>query len=167
MTGNVQVVIQSTDTDVQVVSPNNVVVSTSPSQVQLITQGVQGPAGPQGPAGTGAITSFTAGANISGDTAVVLIGGLLYEADPTNLSHAQAVVGVATQGGVTGATIQVATNGNIVSGGAWSVNQIYWIGLNGVLTNSPNISGAVWLKQVGIAQTSSQLLVEMQSTVIL
>jgi hypothetical protein len=130
-------------------------------EITVVTVGYQGPPG----TGTGG-GSETAGTSISADTAVVLIGGLLYPANPTNLAHAGKVIGVASQSGLVGATINYQFAGE-VAGGSWTQDSFYFVGLNGVLSTTPNASGAVWSQLIGYAKSSSVLVVNTGQPVAL
>lgn len=146
-----------------VVQPTPIQVTVEPQNIEVTIAGTQGPQGPPGPSGSGG-GQASAGETISGHTLVVMINGLLYEADPTNAAHGPLVVGVASQSGTTGALINF-TQVGVVTGGSFVQGQRYFAGLNGVLSTSPQAPGAVWMKSIGLAEDSTDLIVNMGPTI--
>lgn len=156
---NIHVVVNTQGSTV-VREPSTSIV-TATREVLTVAAGVQGPQGPPGIAGS--LSASVCGENISAYQVVVLISGLLYRADSSNLSHPSFVVGVATQSGTTGGTITYIQNGE-VSGGSFIAGQRYFAGTSGALTTTAPTTG--WLKSIGVAESSSDLIVEMGPTII-
>jgi hypothetical protein len=122
--------------------------------------------GYQGPAGTGSYISVACGETISAYQAVALINGLAYIADPTDLTHANRVIGLATQSGNSGDIIRVAQQG-VVSSGSFVTNSVYYINTNGNLTTTQLPVGAVWTKLMGVGKSDSVVIINMGETVYL
>lgn len=141
----------------------NTQIAVVPGPTKIVTLGIQGPAGPPG---AGSLIQQQCGTNIATGTVVISSGGLLYPADPTNLTHANAVVGVTTQAGITGQTINVAQGGEISLLG---INQDaqYFVGLNGILSTTKIAIGAVWFRYVGLGNVINSLLVVNTPSVFL
>lgn len=150
-------------------NPETINVTTDPQAITVlgseplsVVQIQQGVPGQQGPPGTGATITALAGATISAGIAVVLIGGLLYPADPTNLSHACAVVGISTTSGTTGNPIDVASAGELDGESYPESDMIMYVGLNGILSINPVALGAVWQMRVGLTKSRSALIIVLQ-----
>lgn len=132
-------------------------ITVAGSNIRVVTIGTQGPPGVgQGASGGTAI----AGEVISADKVVILSGGKLYHADPTNIAHAGKVVGIASQSGAMGAPIMYQQAGE-VPGGSYTQDSFYFLGLNGALSTTQNASGAVFSQLIGYAKTTSVFVVQM------
>lgn len=149
------------DIIVQVIDESAVIEINSSDIVTIDIAGTQGPAGP---GGVNITNSAIAGMTISSYHAVVLLNGLLYHADNSTISHANYVVGVSAQSGVSGNSIQYQCAGEL-SGGSFIQNTRYFVGLDGNLTSSipqsPN-----WLKSIAIAKDNSTLVINLGQTIL-
>lgn len=140
---------------------SNIVILPGPTRILNI-----GTQGPSGPAGSGSEITGICGANISIGTACVLVDGLLYPADPTNLSQSGLYVGVALTSGTTSQSITVAQLGTVSTSGL-SAGSRYFVGLLGILSTTPIAVGANWMRYVGTAQSSSALILVSSVSVVL
>lgn len=147
-------------------APANTTTTVIPGPVQIVTLGIQGPIGPQGPAGSGSTINGQCGASITVGTAVTLVGGLLYPADPTDASVNGLYVGVATESGLITDTITVAQLGAITLSGLVTGDR-YFLGLNGVLSTTPVAAGANWFRYIGTAQSPTELVLVSSISVVL
>lgn len=109
---------------------------------------------------------ITTGETISGHMLIVSIGGLAYLADPTDLSHADAIIGVSKTAASAGGSIEYIAIGDLAAG-SFTQNQTYFAGLNGTLSTDPIAVGAAWMAKIGYAKTSSILNVQIDPSVIL
>lgn len=123
--------------------------------------------GPAGPPGTGAGLTIEAGTTITANTVVVMVNGLLYPADITNLTHAPRVIGMAIE------TIDAFNNCTVQQTGeldgfeGLTVGQRYYVGASGVLSSSPSIEESTWQKYIGSAKTATSLILTLAPSVIL
>ena len=124
--------------------------------------GQEGPPGPEGPAGPGAGFVGTAGANLSGGIAAVEISGLIYPADPTDITHASRVVGITTGAASSGNPVNIAQAGELDGESYASANAAMYIGLNGILSPTQEAPGAVWFMRVGTTKTTTSLIIVLQ-----
>lgn len=119
-----------------------------------------------GGSGSNSQTAFSAnaGESISAQTACALVNGLLYEADPTNPTHALCPIVISTQSGLTGAAIEYQTTGE-VTGGSFVQGSRYHVGLNGGLRTTARAIGATWFKYIGVAKDTSTLTLDFGPSV--
>ncbi len=125
-----------------------------------------GSPGAQGAPGTGAGGTVEAGENIPGHRVIVILNDLAFLADPTNLSHGLATLGIVRDAVSAGATITYYLAGE-VNGGSFIANSNYFVGLGGVLSVNPVASGAVWMKRIGTAISSSVLVIDPDPVILL
>lgn len=154
----INVVVGAKPVTVKVSNPNVVVVNDP--DIRVVQVGTQGPAGPAGP-GSGAASAIC-GETISTYQVVALVNGELFKADYTNMAHAGRVVGVSTQSGTAGSTITYVSNGEVL-GGTFVQGTRYFAGTAGGLTSTVPTSG--WLQQIGIAESNSELVVQLGQVV--
>lgn len=84
------------------------------------------------------IEVYPAGENISSGFAVYVNNGLLYKYDPTNVSLYNRYIGIAKNAALTGEAVTVITQGIYEQAGfGLTPDQVYYVGLNGVLTLTP------------------------------
>jgi hypothetical protein len=165
------VVIQQPQTNIQVQSsgglqvlqPPDTSVIISPGPMQILDVGTQGPAGP---AGSGSEITGTCGITIAAGKACVLVDGLLYPADPTDVSQAGLYVGVSLTGGTMGQTITVAQLGVATTSGLIAGDR-YFVGPSGALSTNPIAVNATWMRYIGTAQSSSTLILVSSVSVTL
>lgn len=148
---------------VEVLQQDNVVEVTSFGSVIEVTEvnnfievtsvGLQGSIGPSG----GSAYSVVTGEVINAYQGVVLIGGQAFIADITDISHIGRFIGLARQTVNSGFPIDIQYTGKI-SGGLFIPGSRYYLGLNGILTTNPEPPGALWTMIVGVAESSSDLI---------
>lgn len=136
------------------------------NQQVIVSYGSPGPQGPAGPPGSGASSTIVAGETIPGHRVIVILNNLAYLADPTNTAHALATVGVVRDAATVGNSATYYLSGDL-TGGAFSANTDYFVGLGGILTSTPRASGASWMKRIGTAISSTTLVIEMDPTVLI
>jgi hypothetical protein len=144
----------------------NLLTPTVPFQLSSIAIGSVGPIGPRGLAGGSAIT-VTAGQDVGGHRAVVLNASdqALY-ADQTNPHHVNRLVGVTTGAASAGGSVSIVSHGNMVEPTwNWTVDSPVFLGANGLLTQTPPISG--FLQIVGMAVSPTTLFVTIRDPIIL
>lgn len=134
-------------------------------------QGPVGPQGPQGPAGPsgGAAINFTADSTIGGHRVIVLNANEAPEyADNSNSSHIHKVMGVTLNAGNAGDTISIVRSGEVVEPTwNWTLNSPVFLGTNGLLTQTPPQSPAVFSQIVGFPKTPTTLFVHLREPLLL
>jgi hypothetical protein len=86
--------------------------------------------------------------------------GTLNYASNDNLSHVQAPLWITTGATDVGGTVDALMLGQMTEGSwTWSQGPVY-LGANGLLTQTPPVSPAVFLAQVGTATTATSLFVD-------
>lgn len=145
-----------------------IVNAAPPTQIIIQEPGPKGDPGTPGTGGGGGSTTETAiaGETISVYSAIVVIDGLAYKADPTNIEHVNRVVGVAIQSATSGNSINYRSIGD-VSGGSVNDNANYFVGANGQLSTLPVQENFVWHQRIGIGKTESVLAVLIGPAIIL
>jgi hypothetical protein len=138
-------------------------VTVIPGPIQVVSIGAQGPAGPPG---SGSAVTAQCGVNIAAGIACVLVGGLLYPADPTNVTLAGLYVGISTEAGLTGHLITVNQLGQLNTTGL-TVGSRYFVGLLGVLSTTPLAVGSTWMRYIGTAQSSTSLILVSSISIVL
>jgi hypothetical protein len=129
---------------------------TVPGIAEIITIGTQGPPGPPG---TGAFFQVIAGEDITAFTVVVIVNGLLYQADPTNAAYGPLVAGIATIGGIAGQSINVVQEGEIDGMTGLVTDARYYAGTNGALSTSPTVMSFAWRRSMGVAKSTTQFII--------
>ena len=153
----------SDDCCVVVADLDNTITVVVPAPPEVITIGIQGP---PGPSGGGAIISGVCGVAIAAGIACILQNGSLYPADPTNVTIVGLYVGISTEAGLSGDTIQIAQLGHVVTSGLTQGDR-YFVGLLGVLSTTPVASGAAWMRYIGTAQSSTSLILVSSISIVL
>ncbi len=138
------------------------VVQESISLVEIVSVGTQGPPGAQGvpgPAG-GSSVLLEAGETIFGLRAVQAQGGLIFNADTSDVALAQgSVVGVALQSGGIGDDLLVQLSGELTENSwSWLPGYVY-CGPDGSLTQSPSDLG--WLITIGRVVSPTTIVVDI------
>lgn len=139
-------------------------VVVSKARVRVVT-GLRGPSGPAGPAGSPDI-ALTAGETLSGHRVVVAgLGGVLY-AQPSNVAHADAVVGITTGAAISGASVMVRGSGDMTEPSwSWTAGQPLFVIANGQLSHTPPISG--WVQMFAVALTATRIKLTDRAAVLL
>ncbi|MHB8890308.1 MAG: hypothetical protein ACYC46_15965 [Acidobacteriaceae bacterium] len=137
------------------------ITSVAPGAVSVISAGIQGPSGPGVP-----IVSGVAGATVSANTAVALMGGQVVSAQSGDTSQAGNVVGISLNGGQAGTIIDIQQVGEMVlSAWNWVLGQPVFVGPNGPLTQVPPTSGFAQI--VGVPVAANSISIGLQPPVII
>lgn len=116
--------------------------------IRIRTVGTVGPMGPPGFGQQAVVGTAECGANVNFLTALVLISGLVYPADPTDSSHLGKVVGVSRQSALLGNDVEYVLAGEVPSATA-TLDGEYYVGLGGALSQTQVAVGAVWTQAMG------------------
>ncbi len=94
------------------------------------------------------------------------LDGSIYAASNNDLMTAQSVHGITTQAGNSGEDVSVTTEGVVTnSGWAWSGNQNLYLGVAGVVTDTPPTSG--FILRVGYATGAQSMYVDIGTIIVL
>lgn len=111
--------------------------------------------------------SVTLGEPLVSYTLVVLIDGLVYAADTTNLLHIGYVEGIILGGGGAGTSVLCVTDGQI-DNPAWSWNTTdgsrLYASTNGALAQTPNFTHE-FTQEVGTINTATEITLDVQSPI--
>lgn len=133
--------------------------------VRVSEVGFIGPPGPPGYGQAAVVGTAECGANVSFLTVLVLIGGLVYPADPTNAAHLGKVVGVSRQSALLGGDVEYVLSGEIISATA-TLDGEYYVGLGGALSQTQVAVGASWTQAVGKGINSDdKFVVDIESAI--
>lgn len=159
------VVIESPDIDVVVVDEDVHIVDTI-HEMSVITVGEAGPAGADGVDAGGQIIK-TAAVSIGGHRVVVpdSTGGVIY-ADASTLTHRDKVLGVTTGAASASASATIQTYGELTEPSwAWTLDEPVFLGLTGLLTQTPPSSG--FLQRVGFPTAATKLFIDIDNAITL
>lgn len=125
-------------------------------KIELIEICLQGPPGPPGDA-TAEFT-YEAGATLSGHRAVITNDSMtVIYADNTILNHRNSYVGITTQAANSGSSIKVRSAGEIMENSwNWIVDEPIYFSTNGILTQTPPLSGK-FIKIIAIANSPKSI----------
>jgi hypothetical protein len=142
-----------------------------PGPIQILSVGAQGPTGPAGPPGPPA-AALTAVAGVDlltvGTVVVLTTDGTLIIADPTNIDHANLLLGMNISTGHMGDNINYLTVGEVTGLSDLSTGELYFVGLDGSLTAQSDlpVDGALWLRALGNAQSSTSFILDKQTPIL-
>lgn len=138
------------------------VVEIDAKPVPVVDISARGLTGPPGTSGNGGGTFLaTAGEEIHGDRVVRIANALIYHPSIANPAHAIQAIGIATQSGGPGASLVVRTAGQITDGTwSWSPGFI-WCADDGVLTQSPPLTG--WILKVANVISATTIEVDIDT----
>lgn len=167
------VTITANDEAVLVVTDEQIVVVLEPAlgEQVILSVGEQGPPGAQGqpgPAGA-AILSYTAAIALGGHRVVVLnsFGEAIY-ADNTVAGHGNKILGLTTGAASSGATASVQNGGEIEEGSwGWILDQPVYLATNGLLTQTPPESPAIFSLIVGFPVSTTKLFIGLREPIFL
>lgn len=165
----IEVVTLDTGLTAATIERDMIVVDEVPS-IQVVTVGEPGPPGAQGIPGSGsAAESYVTAAAIGGNRVVVTnASGLLEYATNTNTAHANQAVRLTTQAGALGDTITVLVSGRMTEPSwAWTPGGALYVGTNGLMTQTPPVSPAVFSKIIAVAETATRVLMLHEPPVML
>lgn len=129
------------------------------------TQGAQGPAGPSG----GAAISVTAASAIGGHRIVVLddAGAPAY-ASNQDINHLSKVLGMTLNAANPGDTLSIVRTGDVVEPTwNWTLNLPVFLGTNGLLTQTPPSTPALFSQVVGFPITATKMFVNIREPILL
>lgn len=146
----------------------NVVVPGAVTTVNVATgvRGPQGVPGPQGPS-SAVIPGYVAGTNLSGHRLVTLNSSqqVVY-ASSSNLAHVDKVIGLTVGAATAGETIEIVRSGEVNEPSwEWSLNEPIFLGVDGVLTQTPPASG--FLLFVAFPISPTRVFVDIKQALIL
>lgn len=109
------------------------------------------------------IDNYTTGEDITSLRVVVLINGLIYHFDPTNILHYNKVIGVSIETIGTGLPIRIQSKGKLVDASfGLTADKIYQSDVNGILipTSDPLSDDEIFQK-IGISLDSVTLVIDL------
>lgn len=131
--------------------------------------GPMGPQGPQGPAGTGTNVDVFLPTNspIGGYRVIVSdASGYALHADYTNLNHASCILGVSTTAVTDNSTLTIRSSGFLEEATwNWTLYQPIYLGVDGVLTQTPPASGFIQI--VANVITPTKLLINIKDPIVI
>lgn len=133
----------------------------------VITRGIPGPAGPPGPPGSGGAQyiELPAGEAIGGHRVVYGRDGEVFHASSDDTESASAVIGISLGAAAVGTTAQILVAGLVAeSSWNWLPSKPIFLGLNGVLTQTPPAAGVSLVIGVPTASNSMSINVQMPIT---
>ena len=136
------------------------------TDMQYLLQVVQGTTAPT--LDVNIITTFTAGEDLD---AFVLVRtnayGQVVKVDGNNLSDLDTCIGMTTNAGTVGISVQVCSFGKIENS-LWSLvpGSIIYVGATGQISYNPEADGLLFEQNVGITETSTKLLIRINKGVI-
>lgn len=143
---------------------------TATTEIEVVELAMQGPPGPSGVSGTNGAEALITRAAVSalgGHRVVVHTDdGAVTYADHTNLLHADLVLGLTMEAAASGAAIRVLAGGEITEPSwAWDITTPIYLGTNGLLTQTPPVTG--FLQQVAIPLSATSIYWQPQPAILL
>ena len=171
--GNVVVVVPPALASEIVASPveTQVIVQNPPSAIVIEAaagQGPEGPEGPPGPAATGTMTR-EAGQDLSASRVVVPTpdGSVVY-ADNTNPAHTSLPMWITLAAVLEGDDVLLSVFGQVNDNTwTWTPEQRLFLGANGELTQTPPESPAIFIEEIGVADTSDSMFLDPKMPIVL
>jgi hypothetical protein len=142
-----------------VISPNVSTVSLSTPVTSIITLGTQGPPGSFAP------LRVVAGIDLGGHRGVIMDNGVVIYADSSDLTHAGKLIGITTGSFLAGASGAVVSSGELDGFSGLIINSKVYLQPNGVISSTIPTSG--FLQQVGIASSTTKVLINIQPSLAL
>jgi hypothetical protein len=107
-----------------------------------------------------------AGTNLGGQRVVMIIGSEAFYYDATNEASIGATIGMTNGAASVGASVDVILEG-IVNNPGWGLvpGDVYFIGINGLINNTPPTSGVSF--RVGVAIDADNLLLKLSEEIFL
>lgn len=163
--GAVEVVGDDTTQLVTTAEPQLALVDEGGQSMLLVETGQQGPPGRPGEVGA-AYVEFVAGVALGGHRAARLLNGEAVYADHTSVADANVVLGITRGAAATGAVAQIQFAGLMNEPSwNWTPDQPVFVGLAGVLTQTPPASGFSLI--VGVATASNQIFIGAKAPIVL
>jgi hypothetical protein len=145
----------------------HVVIHEERAGVQIIAVGAQGPAGTGG--GGSTIETYVAGQDIGGHRVIVTdADGEAIYADNTIAAHANAATKITLGAALTGDDLTAQLIGRITEPSwNWVVGGTIYVGTNGLMTQTPPVSPAVFSKPIAVAETATRVLIIQEPPIML
>ena len=129
-------------------------------------KGDKGDTGENGESGASSSYTYTAGEILGGHRAIVIDNNLAYYTDCTNLDHINKPIGISSNASISGGNVTVVFYGEMEeSSWNWDITKPIWISTNGLLTQTPAISGFSCIIATPI--TTTKIFIEKQEIFIL
>jgi hypothetical protein len=165
----VRYLIQENPISLQI-SQENLNLNIIEQKIELtLNSGIKGDKGDKGDTGeSGASSSYTyvAGEILGGHRVIIIDNNLAYYADNTNLSHVNKPIGISNNASISGGNVTVVFYGEMEeSSWNWDITKPIWISTNGLLTQTPAISGFSCIIATPI--TTTKIFIEKQEIFIL
>lgn len=164
------VVVRQSDISVTVVEESRSVILAE-EQLHIVAVGQQGPQGPQGsigPAG-GMVLTVTAGAALSGHRIVYLDANQKAQyASNQTASHALIALGLTLGAAALDDPVDVQRSGEVTEPTwGWSLEQPVYLGDNGLLSQTPPTSPALFQRIVGFPTAATKLFLALREPIFL
>ncbi|MDP2786260.1 MAG: hypothetical protein Q8O38_16955 [Sulfurimicrobium sp.] len=138
-------------------------------RIEALDVAEQGPPGPQGIPGPtgGSALQYLAGIALGGHRMVVLDdAGLAIYADKSIPAHAGKVLGMTTGAANPGELATIQTGGEMTEPSwSWLLNQPIYLGANGLLTQTPPVTGISLI--VGFPITATKVFISIKQLIFL
>lgn len=162
-----------TDVIVEVVVPAEpliveTVIPQVPLDVELGVPGPMGPPGMPGPAG-GSAMNFTATTAIGGHRLLALnAANQVVYASNDSLGTAQKIIGISLNAAIPGGLLNVMRSGEVIeSSWNWITTLPVYLGVNGLLTQTPPASPAAYSLIVGFPTSETGLFLSVREPIFI
>ena len=148
--------------EVMETSENIVQVEASAEQVFVIQPSMVGPQGPPGEPGDLIATDHLAGEALGGNRGVIVGNdNKIYYADQSNLTHFNRVLGITTGAAVQDDPASVRVGGIMAEPSwTWDLDKFIYLGINGLLTQTP--PGTGFLLEMGWPINPTSMMVDIK-----
>lgn len=117
-----------------------------------------------GGSGNSVISQIELGEAIGGGSVVYVSGGLAYKYNQSNSALYGLAFGVTNAAGISGDTVDIVTSGKCTAMGGLISGSMYYALDNGLVSNTPPISGT--FQPLGIAENATDLIVNLEKPYI-
>jgi len=111
------------------------------------------------------VLKVVAGEVLGGQRVVMLENGVAFYYDPSDEKNVGKVIGITNQASIQGEQIDIVGFGVITNMGNLIPNQIYYAGLNGLISETPIASGI--FQRIGIAIDANNLKIDFSEPLII
>lgn len=146
-----------------VVIPDNEIVLLGTEVIEYVEVGMQGPVGPAGPS-TG-LFIVTTGEAIGGLRGVYASSGVCYYADSSITTQANKLIGISSEAVGVGELLTVQSAGELDGFTGLTSGAAVYLQTNGVVSSVIPSTG--FIQQVGIALTTTKLLINIQPSLVI
>lgn len=144
---------------IKVLSVKNIV---TPKGVKILTVGTQGATGASA---TAIPLTMEAGETLGSLIAVISINSKVFAASNTNNTHSNKVIGIITQAVSINQSVNIQTAGELDGFFGLTIGEPVYLQYNGTITST--IPAIGFIQQLGIALTSTKILINIQPTITL